>query len=395
MANAARHFFVSLPEEVHPMLLNLIGSLKKKPGRKPGHTTRPISEAQTLRNRQQTTMSSNEKARLMAMMVDENHAELWEQYNHVLPNREALDANATGGGASYQSVLKQLADIFFNTTDFNYPSEAKQSAMKPELWARLKDVNPNDIQGRRPDLDAGQWLKTEMKRVYSMLSYHWSAFDVSGQQMDFDADSWLAFEPGHNGALKGAVQADGTNRASTTQSCCAACLYAPVLCPDKEEFMRTFTSQKTFHVMETGTTGTKRGRGNGSNSPAIHQLLQSAERNAQLQERLINTLVASHSSNSSTAQVLDGTLDAEQIALYTQVSALSTQSRNLHEHKGEEDDETDEILSDTLKGLEALLDNHTPSLLLSGMYLELTNHFDSTIRRIGAKCNLAAITSSR
>ena len=72
--------------------------------------------------------------------------------------------------------------------------------------------------------------------MVNRLSLHWSAWDVSGNQDEFSPDAWHKFEVGHKSRARAADHSEerGTSPAHSN-TCSAACLYAPFVFTTKED----------------------------------------------------------------------------------------------------------------------------------------------------------------
>ena len=72
-------------------------------------------------------------------------------------------------------------------------------------------------------------------QVVRRLALHWAAWDVSGNQEEFGPDAWHSFEVGHKSRARNADHSEdrGTSPAYSN-TCSAACLYAPFVFTTKE-----------------------------------------------------------------------------------------------------------------------------------------------------------------
>ena len=103
-----------------------------------------------------------------------------------------------------------------------------------ELQTKVRTLDPNKFQ-QRSEVSPGSWIQGAWRHVVSRLTLHWSAWDVSGNQDEFSPDAWHKFEQGHKSRAGAADHSEerGTSPAHSN-TCTAACLYAPFVFTTKE-----------------------------------------------------------------------------------------------------------------------------------------------------------------
>jgi hypothetical protein len=175
--------------------------------------------------------NANEAARLFHIRAAFPH--LFEELNNPWADRATLDNESSGSAQGKSTLWAEIAKEFFNSEN-TYENVCKDGMCTADLKRKVETLDPNKFQ-QRSGVTPGSWIQGAWKHVVNRLSLHYSAWDVSGNQDEFGPDAWHNFEVGHRSRAGAADHSEerGTSPAHSN-TCSAACLYAPFVFTTKE-----------------------------------------------------------------------------------------------------------------------------------------------------------------